>query len=139
MALPTLTKRVRTFVNSGDRSTSLGFLPVVDVPEGTQLPKARCPDKAAPPLEYFDQMFVFGTFREDGTFVAFQQDFLQLWNVSLRTSNLCEEQNNKFYHLVRHQHPSIRKFIRTIQQKETVVSAVIARDSVGERPRKKTN
>ncbi|KAG0727804.1 hypothetical protein GWK47_033848 [Chionoecetes opilio] len=55
-----------------------------------------------------------------------------------RTNNLCEGWINKFYHLVGYQHPSIWKLIRTIQKEEAVVSAVIARDTVGEPPRKKT-
>ena len=54
-----------------------------------------------------------------------------------RTNNLCEGWNNKFYHLIGYQHPSIWKLIRTIQKEESVVSAVIARDSVGEPPKKK--
>ena len=53
------------------------------------------------------------------------------------TNNLCEE-CNKFYHLVGYQHPSIWKLIRIIQKEKAVVSAIIARDLIGEPPKKKT-
>ena len=122
-----------------------------------QLLKARCLDDSAPLLQYIDQMYVSGKFVQRRR-QNFQPDIPtvnlrciparfppELWNVQHatmndlpKTNNLCEGWNNKFYHLVGYQDPSIWKLIRTIHKEEAVVSAVIARDSFGEPPRRKT-
>lgn len=135
---------------------SLAFIPVEAVPAGMQLLKSRCPEEAAPLLEYFDQTYVSGTYvqrrrnQQPGIPAVNLRRIParfppELWNIHKatmndcpRTNNLCEGWNNKFYHLVGYQHPSIWKLIRVLQQEEAAVSAVIARDSVGEPPRKKT-
>ena len=109
---------------------------------------SRCPDEAAPLLEYFDQTYVSGTSVQRGRRAVRRIPARfppELWNVHKATmndcprmNNLCEGWNNKFYHLIGYQHPSIWKLIRTFQKEESVVSAVIARDSVGEPPKKRT-
>ena len=65
----------------------------------------------------------------------------ELWNVhkatlndDARANNQCEGWNNKFYHHVGYQHPSIWKMIRTLQKEEATVSAIIIRDAVGQPP-----
>ncbi len=119
-----------------------------------QLLKARCPEEAAPLLEYFDQTYVSGTYvqrrrNQHPGIPAVKLRLIptrfppELWNIHKatmkdcpRTNNLCEGWNNKFYHLVGYQHPSIWKLIWVLQQEEAAVSAVIARDSVNRPGRK---
>ena len=135
---------------------SLAFLPVGDVPAGMQLLKTRCPQQAAPLLKYFDETYVSGTFVQRRQRNA-QSDAAaenlrhvpprfppEIWNVHVatindcpRTNNFCEGWNNKFCHLVGHQHPSIWKLIKMLQKEESAVSAVILRDLIGEPPVKK--
>ena len=61
LALLNITKRVKTFVNSVDRLIGISTCRRRRY-AGMQLLKARCPDEAAPLLEYFDQTYVSGMY-----------------------------------------------------------------------------
>ena len=112
-----------------------------------QLLKTRCLYQAAPLLKYFDETYVSGTFvqrrqRNSQSYIAAEnlrhvppRFPPELWNAHVgtindcpRTNNFCEGWNNKFYHLVGHQHPSVWKLIKMLQKEESAASTVILRD-----------
>lgn len=54
-----------------------------------------------------------------------------------RTNNVCEGWNNKFVHLVGHQHPSIWKCIRAFQADHEAVDTLLVQAATGQPPRKR--
>ena len=107
---------------------SLAFIPVEDVPAGMQLLKDRCTEDAAPLLEYFDQTYVSGTYvqrrrNQQPQIPAvnlrriparFPPELCNIHKVTMndcpRINNLCEDWNNKFYHLVGYQHSYLEAY-----------------------------
>ena len=66
------------------------------------------------------------------------------WNVhqitlegNRRTNNVCEGWNNKYSHLVGHQHPSIWKSIRVMQGEQEAVQTLVMQHMTGQPPRKR--
>ena len=103
----------------------LAFLPEDDVPDGMAYLRDNIPEGLEPLLQYFDQIYVSGTYRQiqlpqrpDGTMPPLRMRRKppmyppSIWNVhnitlhgSSRTNNICEGWNNAFSNLVGHAHP----------------------------------
>ena len=94
----------------------LAFLPVGDVTAGMECLNRIAMLEAAGLVDYFDSTYV------NGAYLQLQQRRLRprfpppVWNVheatingTPRTNNQCEGWNNKFVHLVGHNHPSVFK------------------------------
>lgn len=155
LVLPSTTKSVH-FHQFYGQINLLAFMPAEDVPVGMQLLKARCPDETAPPARVLQPNLCFWYMWSDkmklSARLAKSEPFVHSSKISSRTLEhtlsyhewLSQNQqpmwrlgHNKLFHFVGYQDPSIWKLIRIIQKEEAVVSAVIARDSVGEPTRKK--
>ena len=107
---------------------ALAFLPVQDVPLGMDHLKTLYIQHTAEIIDYFDSTYVSGRFQNN---VRNELNIIrrtparfppQEWNVNettlnngQRTNNQCEGWNNRFTHLVGHQHPHIWKLIKFLK------------------------
>ena len=101
----------------------LAFLPPTDVSAGMAHLRTIAPALAAPLVDYFDKTYVHGHYRQGRLQVGGIRMVriaplypVQMWNVhnatvndNPRTNNVSEAWNNKYRHLIGHQHPSIWK------------------------------
>ena len=133
----------------------LAFLPIDDVVEGFDQLRANVPEGAEPLVQYFAQTYVIGRFRraeanhaDGGVRVRMQRIPPRfppvIWNVhdatlndEPRTNNQCEGYNNRFYHVIGYNHPSIWSFIRAIKQEDCRVRTAIEQDLRGNPPTKR--
>jgi len=131
----------------------LAFLPVDDVPAGIVHLRTLVPNGGAPLLDYFDATYVTGRYRQvraqgDGNGIRMRRVppafHPASWNVhhatlngDPRTNNVCEGWNNKFVHLVGHQHPSVWKCIRAFQADHEAVDTLLVQAATGQPPRKR--
>ena len=136
----------------------LAFLPEDDVPDGMAYLRDNIPEGLEPLLQYFDQIYVSGTYhqiqllqRPDGTMPPLRMRRKppmyppSIWNVhnitlhgSSRTNNICEGWNNAFSNLVGHAHPTIWRAIDSIRKDQAQVATALLRDQHGEPPVKQT-
>ena len=129
----------------------LAFLPPTDVSAGITYLRTIAPALAVPLVDYFDKTYVHGHYRQGRPQVRGIRMVriaplypVQTWNVHTatvnddpRTNNISEAWNNKYRHLIGHQHPSIWKSIKCLQREQECVSAVILQDATGQPPRKR--
>ncbi len=129
----------------------LAFLPPTDVSAGMAHLRTIAPALAAPLVDYFDKTYVHGHYRQGRLQVGGIRMVriaplypVQTWNVhnatvndNPRTNNVSEAWNNKYRHLIGHQHPSIWKSIKCLQREQECVSAIIIQDATGQPPRKR--
>ena len=129
----------------------LAFLPPTDVSAGITYLRTIAPALAVPLVDYFDKTYVHGHYRQGRPQVRGIRMVriaplypVQTWNVHTatlnddpRTNNVSEAWNNKYRHLIGHQHPSIWKYIKCLQREQECVSAVILQDATGQPPRKR--
>ncbi|KAK2185721.1 hypothetical protein NP493_225g01012 [Ridgeia piscesae] len=97
----------------------LAFLPPTDVSAGMTHLRTIAPALAAPLVDYFDKTYVHGHYRQGRPqlggirMVRIAPMYpVQTWNVhdatlndDPRTYNVSEAWNNKYRHLIGHQHP----------------------------------
>ena len=130
----------------------LAFLPPDQVANGMLHLRNVVPDEAVPLLDYFDTTYVTGRFRRGA---AQPNGVIRVrrlppafppasWNVheatvtgDPRTNNVAEGWNNKYRHLIGHQHPSIWKSIRCLQKEHEAVEVVVIQAETGRPPTKR--
>ena len=134
----------------------LAFLPLDDVVAGFDELRANAPPSSEDLIQHFAHTYVVGRYRRADAPAANGNDVRmrmvrippryppELWNVhdatlndEPRTNNQCEGWNNRFYHLVGYNHPSIWAFITAIKQEDCAVRAAIEQDLRGEPPKKR--
>lgn len=129
----------------------LAFLPVADVEAGMGVVRNQAMPVAEEVVDYFDPTYVTGRYRKlirNGNNVLRRTPprFIPAdWNVheatinnEQRTNNQCEGWNNRFSHLVGHQHPHIWKLIKCLRMEERAASASVDQQEIGNfQPRKR--
>ena len=131
----------------------LAFLPVDDVPAGMAHLRTLVPNGADPLIDYFDATYVTGRYRQargqvNGNAIRMRRvppPFSPAsWNVhqvtvdgGQRTNNVCEGWNNKFAHLVGHQHPSVWKCIKAFQFAHEATDTLLQQAATGQPPGKR--
>ena len=131
----------------------LAFLTVDDVPAGMAHLRTLVPNGADPLIDYFDATYVTGRYRQARGQVNGNASRMQKvpppfspasWNVhqvtvdgGQRTNNVYEGWNNKFAHLVGHQHQSVWKCIKAFQADHEATDTLPQQAATGQPPRKR--
>ena len=146
LGLTEMYKNIEQFKHFCGMLDGLAFLPVGDVTAGMEFLNRIAMPEAAGLVDYFDSTYV------NGAYLQLQQQRLRprfpppVWNVheatingTPRTNNQCEGWNNKFVHLVGHNHPSVFKCIQFLKLEERTTAGSIAQHVIGHlvnRPKK---
>ena len=135
----------------------LTFLPEDDVAEGMTYARENIPDGFEPLLQYFDNTYVSGSYRQiqppqrpDGTIPPIRirrkppMFAPSIWNVHTitleggsRTNNICEGWNNGFSKLVGRSHPTIWRAIDSIRKDQAQAATLLLRDERSAPPAKR--
>ncbi|KAE9541559.1 hypothetical protein AGLY_003550 [Aphis glycines] len=114
--------------------------------------KTVVPPEADELLEYLDCTYVTGTYKKVGSGECIKLRRIkamyppEIWNVhestlngEHRTNNICESWNNRFKHVVGHNHPTIWKLIDKMRQEISVDIAKIEINDIGLTSKRKEN
>ena len=132
---------------------ALALLPTQDVCRGMAYVQDNFPDEGEALIKYFDATYVTGSFRrvqQPNRPLILRRIAPRfppsLWNVhdatvngDPRTNNQCEGWNNRFQHLVGHNHPSVWRLINCLKDEQSCVSTLALHHEIGNPPRKRTN
>ena len=147
----------KEFKHFCDMMDGLGFLPVDEVENSMSFLRQNCYPGAEELLDYFDATYVSGTFRKILRPTTDDQHPAMLrirrisplfppkiWNVfettlhdGDRTNNYCEGWNNSFRSMVGHNHPSIWRLIRHLQEDAVLVITLLLQEARGQLPPKR--
>jgi len=135
-----------------DGLAGLAFLPLHKIDEGMNFLKTVVPPEADELLEYFDCTYVTGTYKKVGSGECIKLRRIKamyqpkIWNVhestlngEHRTNNMCESWNNRFKHVVGHNHLTIWKLIDKMRQEISVNIAKIELNEIGLTSKRKEN
>lgn len=135
-----------------DGLAGLAFLPLHKIDEGMNFLKTVVPPEADELLEYFDCTYVMGTYKKVGSGECIKLRRIkamyppEIWNVhestlngEHRTNNMCESWNNRFKHVVGHNHLTIWKLIDKMRQEISVNIAKIELNEIGLTSKRKEN
>ena len=136
----------------------LALLPEDKVQEGMEYIKEDIPAGMEPLVEYFDSVYVTGTFRRihapelpaDGPPAPLRLRHIPprfpipVWNVHqatiegrARTNNICEGWNNSFGKLIGHCHPTFWTAVDGLRKDLAVVVTQLMQHSRGQLPKKR--
>jgi hypothetical protein len=130
---------------------ALALLPVADVPDAMEHLKQIMPDAAQPLVQYFDQTYVNGEYRQvqRGDHIRIRRIAPifppECWNVHQatidnepRTNNNSEGWNNKFAGLVCQNHPTVWKLIECLRAECSRTTTILVQDARGIQPKKRS-
>ena len=132
LGLTEMYKNSEQFKHFCNMLDGLAFLPVGDLTAGMEFLNRIAMLEAAGLVDYFDSTYV------NGAYLQLQRRPRPrfpppVWNVNEatingtpRTNNQCEAWNNKFVHLVGHNHPSVFKCIKFLKLEERTAAVSIA-------------
>lgn len=123
----------------------LAFLPVDHVVRGITHLRANVPDSLIPIVDYFDSVYVSGTYRSvrgENGLLRFRRTPPRFpphtWNVfeatvsdRSRTNNVCEGWNNGFKSLVGHSNPSLWYILSCLQKDNSSAETIYRQTELG--------